>query len=464
MPSIATHPALQVKGFNPYESARLNTGNAQPFTPPPPPPVQRPAARSDFSTFAVDSFTPSAETSPPVQDGVNRTSVSAHNVSYRLLNNNLNVRVPYAQLDLIDRTPEDALHLEGLDFNLHMKAGQVKVSDVDVSLTLGAMLEQQKLPVKVKDLRVVFDPNNQLRVEGKVSKFGLTVPFQVKGAIGTSQQGEVKYDLGRVSVMGMPMNGVMKTFGLTLEKTLKLNDPAKGYYAVGNTVYVNPNRILEQPGIHVNVQDISTHLGDLTVTFGDTPDAAAFARQEAKAADLNNITIQGGHFYYDGYFIKDGKVRMEDKTPDTPLQMEKTGESIMNLRKGFVGVTDPKFSEMIAGKLGPDSSLKNASTSLKANAAELKGSMWGFIPLKLDLAFGKTVSGQLMFTPQNAKALGFVPLPDSLIRKQVQKMVSDGVPYENGVALPSLGDTHLGTLKQVVHQKGFLILEAGDEQ
>ena len=153
---------------------------------------------------------------------------------------------------------------------------------------------------------------------------------------------------------------------------------------------------------------------------------------------------------------------MEDKTPDTPLEMEKTGETILNLQKGFVGVSDPKFADIIQGKLGSGSSLKNATTQLNANAAELKGNMWGAIPLKLDLAFDKTDEGKLMFTPKNAKALGFIPLPDSLIRKQVQNMVDGGVPYGNGVALDNLGDTHLGNLKQVQHQRGYLVLEAGD--
>lgn len=456
MPSVTTRPGLQIKGFDPYASARLNTGSSQPFTPPAP--ATQPTQASTFST--LDSYQPSAA----VADPYNRTSVEAQNISYRLLNNDLNIKIPYAQLDLVDRTPEDAMYLEGLDFNLHLKAGQVKVSDVDVSITLGHMLEQQKLPVKIKDIRVVFDPNNQLRVEGKVSKFGLTVPFQVNGTFGATPKGEFTYQMGRVSVMGVSVNGIMKTFGLSLEKVLKLNDPAKGYYAVGNSVYLNPNRVLEQPGIHVNLQNARSHLGDLELTFGDSPEQVSAVQQELKTKRLNGLEISGGHFYYDGYFIKDGNVRMEDKTPDTPLQMEKTGETIMNLQRGFVGVTNPKFAEIIAGKLGEDSSLKNASTRLKSNAAELKGSMWGFIPLKLDLAFGRTTGGQLMFTPQNAKAVGFIPLPDSLIRKQVQKMVEGGVPYQNGVALPSLGDTHLGYLKQVSHQAGFLILEAGSDQ
>lgn len=463
MPNVAAHPALQIKGYNPYASAVLNRGGEE-WRPPAPvtQPAQPAAERSAFTALGLaDSYKPAADPSLPAP-GETRTRIDAYNVTYRLLNNNLNVKVPYAQLDLYDRSPEDAMHLEGLDFNLHLKSGQVKVNDVDVSITIGSLLDQQKLPVKVKDVRVVFDPNNQVRVEAKVSKFGLTLPVKAVAHVAATPEGGVSAALGKVSVGGMGVNGLMKTFGISLEKTLKLNDPTKGYWAVGNTVYISPNKVLAQPGINVNVQNIKTHLGDLIVTMGDTPEAAAQASTVASQKNLNAIVVQGGHFYYDGYFVKDAKVRLEDKTPGTPLEMEKDGETIMNLRKGFVAVTEPRFQGMIEGKLG-DGSLKNPQTSLEAKTSTLKGSMWGFVPLKLDLTFDKTDKGQLMFTPGNAKALGFVPLPDSLIRKQVQKMVEGGEPYGNGVSLPSLGDTELGKLKQVQHQKDFLILEAGNE-
>ncbi len=459
MPTVAAHPALQIKGYNPYNSAVLNRSGGEVFRPTAAAQQSTASDGNRFSVLGNDGYrTP---TQPlPGNPGENRTQIDAYNISYRL--NSLNVKVPYAQVELYDRTPEDAMHLEGLDFNMHMKAGQVKVNDVDVSITIGSMLDQAKLPVKVKDVRVVFDPDNKVRVEAKVSKFGITVPVKAIATVGTTPQGEVQASLGKVTVAGMGVNGLMKTFGLSLEKTLKLNDPSKGYWAVGNTVTIAPNRILAQPGISVNVQNIRTHVGDLIVTMGDTPEIAAQATSIAQQRNLNSIVVQGGHFYYDGYFVKDGKVRLEDKTPGTPLQMEKDGETIMNLRKGFVAVSEPRFQGMIEGKLG-DGSLKSPQTSLEATTSTLKGKMWGAVPLKLDLRFGKTDKGQLMFTPENAKVLGFIPLPDSLIRGQVQKMVDGGIPYEKGVALPSLGDTELGTLKQVVHQKDYLILEAGNE-
>ncbi len=459
MPSVASTPALQIKGFNPYASAVLNR-QGRDMTQPRSAPQTQTIPQQGMMAFQADRISTQGVAADYYQDTFqNQTSIEAHNVTYRLMEGHLKVKIPYAQVQLTDRTPEDAMHLEGLDFNMNMQAGQVSVSDVDVSITLGRLLDQQKAPVK--NLRVTFDPDNHINVSGKVSKFGLAVPFKVQGRISATEQGEVKYALGRVSVMGIPVNGIMKTFGLSLEKTLKLNDPSKGYHAVGNTVYINPNQLLEQPGIQANLSSVTTHLGNLVATFGNTPQQAQQAQQQAQSSTINGIEIRGGHYYYDGYFIKDGVVRMEDKTPNTPLEMEKTGETILNLQKGFVGVSDPKFTGIIEGKLGSDSSLKNARTRLKSDAAELKGNMWGAIPIQLDLAFDKTAEGKLMFTAQNAKALGFIPLPDSLIRKQVQGMVDGGVPYGNGVALDNLGDTHIGPLKQVQHQPGYLVLEAG---
>ncbi|PIQ27361.1 hypothetical protein COW36_15545 [bacterium (Candidatus Blackallbacteria) CG17_big_fil_post_rev_8_21_14_2_50_48_46] len=460
MPSIQTihNTGLQIKGYNPYEKAVFSRGQAAPpQTVQPAQPAPAPA-RGAFQTFSTTDTYQQSFGSPNDYT----TTITAQNVSYRLMEGNLNIRVPYAQLDLIDRTPENPLHLEGLDFNLHMKGAQLKVSDVDVSLTADYFLKSRP-DLPVKDVRVSFQPNNGIKVEGKVSKFGIRLPFEVNGTFQATTTGELQYDLGKVKVVGMPVNGLMKTFGVSLDSLLKLRDPDKGYYTHGNSVTVNISKITEKPGIRAILQDARTHVGDLELTFADTPEAASQVQKTAQIKVPNYLQLSGGHFYYDGYFVKDGKVRMEDKTPDTPLQMEKTGETIMNLRKGFVAVTDPRFAGMIEGKLGPDSSLKHPQTQLKEKAAELKGDMYGFIPLKLDLQFDKTDKGDLMFTPKNPKAFGFIPLPEGFVGKQVQKMVAGGIPYGNGVAIPDLGDTYLGKLSHVSHQNGFLILKADNE-
>lgn len=456
MPSIQNNQGLIVKGFNPYADAVYS--NQRQRTPVQ---TQAPRPQSPIDAFGQDGFSfQSQSTTQGPADYT--TNIKAHNLSYRLLDNRLNIKVPYANLDLIDRTPEDPLHIEGLDFNMHLKSGQVKVSDVDVTMTIRHLLAQQEKPLPVQDVRVAFDPHNQIRVEGKFKKFGIKMPFEVTGNFQATPSGELQYDLGKVKFLGLPVNGLMNTFGITLDKVLKLRDPNVGYYTRANSVFVNINKITEQPGIQATLREAKTHVGNLVLTFGDTPQAAQQAQQAAQTQQPNHLSLSGGHFYYDGYFVKNGEVRMDDKTPDTPLQMEKDAETVMNLSKGMVGVTEFKFAQMIQGKLGDDSALKNPYTTLEGNHAKLSGNMWGFVPLSLQLHFDKTDKGDLMFTPKKPKAIGIIPLPEKLVRKQVQKMIADGVPYKDGVALPSLGDVNLGRLTQVVHQKGYLILEAKD--
>ena len=477
MPNIQQNhtPGLYIKGYNPYQEAiysRGGTANSQPIQTRPRPIIvthqQSQKSQDNMGAFGIDSFKPSQPTQPakPPSHPMDAytTNITGRNLSYRMLENNLKIKVPYADLDLIDRTPENPLHLEGLDFNMHLREGQLKVSDVDVTMTVRHLLNQkQDLPVQVQNLRVAFDPHNQIRVEGKAKKFGIGMPFEIKGNFQTTPQGFLQYTLGDVKLFGLKMNGVMKTFGLNLDKVLKLRDQSKGYWTQGNSVYVDVNRITEHPRIKGSLRGAQSHLGQLILTFGDTAAEAKHARKMAKTQMPNYLQLEGGHFYYDGYFVKDGKVRLDDKTPDSPLQLEQDAETAMTFKKGFVGVSEYKFAQMIKGKLGDDSSLKNAYTSLEDNYAKLNGNMWGFIPLGLQLHFDKTDDGMLMFTPKKAKALGFIPLPDKMIRKQVQKMISDGIPYKDGVALPSLGDTNLGHLVQVVHQKDYLILEAREQ-
>lgn len=445
-------PTIPVKGFNPYEKAIFSAQRS--LVAPPTAPVRAPqtAPSSEFMrAFGTDTYTRDA----------GQTHIEAHNVSYKVFNH-LDIKVPYASLSLTDRTPENPLHLEGLDFNLHLNAAQVQVTDKDVNATITALLAQQGKKLPVKSAQVSFNDNNQIRIAAKVKALGMGLPVEATGQIQATASGQVRFDLQKVKFLGLPMTGLMNTLGLNLDKVLKLRDPEKGYYTQGNSVFVNPNKIMEKPGLSLGLQRITTHQGTLTVTAGNSLSDVAYVDNVVNTPRANAISIAGGHFYYDGYFVKDGVVRMEDKTAATPLQLEKDGETFLHLEEGFVGITAPKFAEILKGKLGNGGSLKNVATTLESNAARVYGDMFNTIPISLDLEFSNTADGALMFTPKNAKAMAAIPLPDKLIKDQVRKMVDGGVPYGDGVSLPDLGDIKLGKLRQVKHQEGYLILQAGN--
>lgn len=474
-PYTANHRTQQFNQFS-QQTQRLNT---QPRPAAQTQRIQAPQARPQTQRMAPPptQHYQSALTAPDVYKPTfrnaptNMTHLQARNLQFNILKDKarqegfqpLKLKIPYMDANLVDATPQTPMDLDNEDFDIHVKASEIRLSDVDASMTVGSLLaNNETLPVK--DFRVVFAPNNKVQVEGKIKKFGITLPVKVDAAVSATPAGDLKVDLEQLKLLGIPLKGVMDTFGISLEKVLKMNDPSTGLVTKGNSAYVDLTGLTTEPGIRGKVRGVNTHLGHVSLIVGDTIGQAQHAhRQAAKPSNQNYMELQGGHIYYNGYFVKDGDLRLDDKTPNSNLIFGNEGEMLINIRKGKIGLHVGQFNSILAGEIGEGGSFSGLQSKLLEDRAEIKGKMWGFVPIKLDMFFNKTDDGRLYFAPKNAKAFGFIPLPDSFLQKKIQDMIKSGVPYKDGVALNGVGDITLGGLQQVWHQNDYIIMDINNQ-
>lgn len=453
---VAAAPSV-VRAVPPFKPAY------QPYTPA----YTAPAAPS---AYGQDTFVPTGYV--PNDQNANVVYGEAKNMGLRFLGKTLNLKAPYIETALIDKTPNDPMDIENIDFNMKVKAAEVGVSDVDATLTIERMLAQKAATkgkaAPVSDLRVVFDPNNQIRVEGKVKAVGFNLPFQVKGTVNVDTAGQLRYDLGNAKVAGLPVSGLMKTFGLSVDKLLKLHNPNDGYYSEGNSIFVNVSQLISgidgAPGLDARLRGVrTTAAGDLQLLVGDTAEDAQRALTRANEAGPAYVNGEGGHAYIDGFFLKNGKLSIYDRTPDSPLNLNATGglERNIQLHSGQVGVTESRFGELIQEEIGDSDSLTGVHTELKGNYAQVSGKLWGAVPLSINMTFSATGDGRLMFTPSGSKAFGFIPLPGGLVSSKLQNLVKGGEPVGKGVALGKLDGIDLGFVSNVVHQDGYIVVETG---
>ncbi|PKL77509.1 MAG: hypothetical protein CVV27_05260 [Candidatus Melainabacteria bacterium HGW-Melainabacteria-1] len=419
--------------------------------------------------FGSDSFVPTGYV--PYSPNQNVAYGQGKNLGLRLLDKTLGIKSSYIEAAFIDKTPHNPMDIEEVDFNLHVKAAEVSVSDVDATLTLEQILREEFAesgkPMPIENLRVAFDPHNQVRIEGKVKTMGMRLPFSVSGQVNVDTAGQIRYDLGQAKVLGLPANGLMKAFGLTLDRLAKLRTPQDGYYTEKNSFYLNLGQTISQigsaPGLHAQVRGVRTHLGSLQILVGDTPEDAKRVIQEKSITGPAYVKASGGHGYIDGFFLKEGDISIYDRTPGSPLNLNATGgmERTLQLHKGMVGISDQRFEELIKEEIGDSDDLTDIETSLKGQYAKVSGKLFGAIPISLNMTFSPTSDGRLMFTASGAKALGFVPLPSGLVSGQLQKVVKGGEPYGKGVALGQMSGMDLGYVRNVYHQNGYIVLESG---
>lgn len=428
-------------------------------------PATRPAA------YSQDQFVPSGYVADTY--GQNIVYGQGKNIGLRLIDKSLGLKSSYIEAAFIDKTPHNPLDIEAVDFNLHVRSGEVSISDVDATLTVETILRRKQLasgnsgkPSPIKDLRVVFDPNNQVRVEGKFKALGMHIPFNISGNVAVNTTGQIHYDLGKAKVAGIGVNGIMKTFGLSLDKLLKLNNPMDGYYTQGNTLVVDLGRTVSQlegaPGLHAQIRGVRTHLGSLQLLIGDTAADAQRAIQEKQIQEPAYIKGAQGHAYIDGFFIKDGELSIYDRTPGSPLNINYQGEErAIVLNKGYVGITEQRFTELLTEEIGDSDALTNLNADLKNGHGVVSGKLFNAIPLSVRMTLGATDDGRLMFTPARTKVFGFVPIPGGLVRNQLQKVINNSEPYGKSIALGQMSGIDLGHVSHVSHQPGYLVITSG---
>lgn len=420
--------------------------------------------------YAQDQYVPSGYLATGPNDNV--VYGQAKNVGLRVLNRQLNLKSSYLEAAFVDKTPQDAMDIENVDFNLYVHSGEVAVSDVDATLTVDEILRRKQArsgkAVPVSDLRVAFGPDNQIRVEGKYKALGMSIPFSVAGNVAVDTAGQIRYSLGQTKVAGLRVDGLMKTFGLSLDKLLSLHNPNDGYYTEGNTLVVDLGRTVSQmdgaPGLNATIRGVRTHLGNIELLMGDSPEDAQRALSEKQIQEPSYVKAEDGHAYIDGFFVKDSKIAIYDRTPDTPLNINAKGdipERSIQLHEGYVGVTEQRFAELLRDEVGGGQDLTDLYTELTPKTAKVSGLLFGKIPLALNMTFSPTADGRLMFTPSHAKAYGFIPLPGGLVKGQLQKVVKSGEPYGDGVALGLMNGMDLGYVQNVYHQDGYMVLKSG---
>lgn len=428
-----------------------------------------PGGRAPTRTpYARDSYVPSGYVSQTDNDNV--LYGQGKNVNIRIIQKALGLNSSYIEAAFIDKTPQDALNIEEVDFDLQVQAGEVSVSDVDATLTVEQILNNRaartgkKLPLS--DLRISFAPDNGVDVEGKYKVLGIKLPFAVNGKLDVTTSGAVKYTLGKASVAGISVNGLMKTFGLDLEKLLKMNNPAEGLVTRGNSLYVEVGTLVSQqegaPGLNARIRGIRTHVGQLQLLVGNRPEDAQRVIDQKQVKEPAYIHGEGGHAYVDGFFVKDAQVSLYDRTPNTPLYINVKGlERSIQIRSGHVAANETRVQSLIDEELAGTNTFTGLSVDLQENYGKVSGKLFDAIPVSSRLTIGATEDGRLQLSPSRTKVLGFIPVPGGLVRNQLSKALKGSEVVGKGIALGNLGGIDLGHLQDVKHQNDYIVLTSG---
>jgi len=159
--------------------------------------------------------------------------------------------------------------------------------------------------------RYVFDyPGSPLRhlsiraTEGQLEQRGRLrgVSFTVLGELTVTQAGELRLHPTSIKAGGIPVRGLMKLFGLNLEKLVKLRG-TPGVRIEENDLLLSPAGLLPPPQVRGKV---------IKVEIRDTAVVSVFRSDKGRVEPLDPPDSSRNYMFYRGGVLRFGKLTMND--------------------------------------------------------------------------------------------------------------------------------------------------------
>lgn len=184
-------------------------------------------------------------------------------------------------------------------FVIRMAYAEIGLSGPDLSSLLNTVVfayrgaPLRRMRVRMSGARLV-----QTGVLHKV----VDMPFEITSEPSVTPDGLIRLHPVKTRILGVDGNGLMRAFGLSLEKILDVRR-AKGVSVKGNDLFLDPTALLPPPAIEGHLASIRVEGDELVQVFGTPSAAAPLARPDTSAPAF---------MYYRGGTLRFGKLLMTD--------------------------------------------------------------------------------------------------------------------------------------------------------
>jgi len=155
---------------------------------------------------------------------------------------------------------------EKKSFLIEVDSARVNVS----AETIAALLNYHVFSPRhspFRSIRVEVHPggdgtSGSLEIKGRLYGF----PFRTEGTVSLAEDGSLRIRTNSVRALGIPVQGAMRFFGLSLEKIIDW-DKARGVRAQGNDLVLSPMEILPEPRVRGRLVQIGFARNTLIQVF-----------------------------------------------------------------------------------------------------------------------------------------------------------------------------------------------------
>jgi len=387
---------------------------------------------------------------------VNKSQLDAQNSILKINDKDikLSINLPHLQADIIDKTPNDPLDFKDVaSFDMNIKNGILSLKDNELSTVVKKLIKKET--DLIKDINFNFQPGNNAEVTLKVKKL-LNFNIKINGKLSAQPVNNmVRFTPEKISVNKIPIQGLLKLFKLEVGEIVKIGNPNGSFFTSGDSIYFGPTKFVSNPKIDGEIYDVRTSIGSISILLGK--DGSNYQPTPLYGSN-NYLRLRGGNVNFGGFNLQDTDVALLDGTPNDPFDIE-NDPSKKVISKGRVAIPEEFIANALKQKAG-SGSLKNMQFNMPNGVGKLKAAMWGFIPISLNLHFSNSSTGELKVTPNKGRVLGFIPLPNSLLRDTLKKETEGKIDGDGvTVDLDKLADLQTPNgIKNVEGKNGQLVL------
>lgn len=150
-------------------------------------------------------------------------------------------------------------------------------------------------------------------VQSGVMHKGVDIPFTMEATLSVTTAGLIRIHPTSMKICSIPGLGLLDALHLTLEKLLDLKG-AKGVFARGNDLLLDPTEILPPPKIEGHLTAIRVEGDEVVQTFG-SPDAAGAAPLTVPVVASNYILFRGGTLRFGKLYMVETELETIDEDP-----------------------------------------------------------------------------------------------------------------------------------------------------
>jgi hypothetical protein len=172
-------------------------------------------------------------------------------------------------------------------FYLNVTNGVIRVNLGDICNYLNAKATNTPLT----DVWIT-GAGDQVKITGKLHK-GITVPVEVRGVIKPASNNRVVINVNKISVLKIPVKGLLGEFRVTLANLLPSNQ-IPGVELEGNNIYFDSNLLVPAPHIRGTLTSVSLSSPDLQAVYGDVTKDEARVEQWRNFLRLSDGTLTFG--------------------------------------------------------------------------------------------------------------------------------------------------------------------------